>query len=61
MASYLANTRLVDHDGAAVQLDPALPVYLYFGAEWSVSLSISAGCSSCSSFSSALTARLSSI
>ena len=37
MAAYLAGAKLVNQEGAAVQLDPALPVYLYFGAEWSVS------------------------
>ena len=50
MASYLAGAKLVDQEGAAVQLDPALPVYLYFGAEWFVSpLHLCAApCSSCS-------------
>jgi hypothetical protein len=34
MAAMLQNTRLVNKKGEAVSLDPSLPVYLYFGAEW---------------------------
>lgn len=34
MSTLLQEARLVDAKGKAVRLDPELPVYLYFGAEW---------------------------
>eukprot|EP01044_Picomonas_judraskeda_P008924 COSAG03_NODE_1053_length_4945_cov_10.648783_5_plen_35_part_00 len=34
MSTLVQEARLVNAKGEAVSLDPSLPVYLYFGAEW---------------------------
>ena len=34
MASFLANTKLVNKKGKPCALDPSLPTYVYFGAVW---------------------------